>query len=174
MRQRQIFNVEINGCKRSLVVAVFWVLLCTLFAGAFSARAQANGQPIIIEIDDQIPLLNPCTGELTEASFTGTERFTYSQNEQANLHRFIIEATLDVETADGFVGRESFALSHIGEGLPRPADVEGWGVLTEVDRVIAQNRTTHQVLLMKFQLHRTYRNGEFMVDFENFSAECRG
>jgi hypothetical protein len=179
MRQSKT-NVEKNGRMRSVaVISGLLALLCSLPVAVSSAhaaigQAQPDEPPTIIEINIQVPLLNPCIGEETIASITGIERFTFSQNDDANTHRFNIVDVLDVETGDGFVGRETAALTHVGEGVPRPPTVEDWGILAIVDQLTAQNPTTNQLLMIRFQRHWTYRDGEFMVNFDNFNAECRG
>jgi hypothetical protein len=155
---------------RRLAIALLIGSLFALIAGP----AWAKGAPLVIPIEDQFEEINPCTGELTTVSLSGDLRIHEFYNEAGDVHHFNVTLVADLQTTDGFSGSEVFVNVHNAEGPFAPTEEEERGMLVVLDRFLATNPATGQVLWARFALHLTYVGGEFVVNTETAEIECRG
>lgn len=155
---------------RRSVIACLMGLSLLLMGGV----ARADAPPQVVPVDVQIPSVNPCTGEEHTIFLTGELRIHQFYNEAGDMHHFNTIAVLDVETSDGFFGKDVEAQAHNGDGFFQPTEDEEWGMQMSILNAFARHPTTRQVIHAHFTLHLTYKNFEFIVDRETVNLECHG
>jgi hypothetical protein len=149
------------------------LLIGSLF-GLTAGAALADGPPLVIPVEYQVDVVNPCTGELTTLSGSGEMRVHQFYNEAGDVHHFNVDLIADLETTDGFSGSEVLVNVHNAEGPFAPTGEEERGMQVRIDRYLLTNPETGQVAWARFTLHLTYVGGEFVVNTDSVEIEGHG